>query len=329
MVMTPQANPSLSLRANSSVAHPNAPGGVGWWIWYVPPVLAGRTYVQLAEVCRQNRISHLVVKAGDAANRWAQFGYCAPALQAEGVRVYAWTYCYGDDPAAEASVAISALEAGADGLVLDIEGECEGKHAAIEELWKRIRERYPEAWVAWAPMPVIDYHDPPLYRIACRYASAHLPQFYWSALGPQYGDLHYLFALWLGWQQVWTQEGLPVLPIMPIGQAYGEATTEEMRTFVQWCRSLELPALSWWEWNASSEEQWNTVAELARQWAGSPEPAVPRFVLGFAEVASRLGAEAVGQPTEDEHPETLTVQRTSTGVMLWRPGEPAGFYRAV
>jgi len=60
-----------------------------------------------------------------------------------------------------------------------------------------------------------------------------------------------------------------------------------------------------------------------------PPPAGPQFVLGFLDLANALGAAVVGTPTEPEHLETLTVQRTSTGMMMWKPGEAAGFWKKV
>lgn len=61
----------------------------------------------------------------------------------------------------------------------------------------------------------------------------------------------------------------------------------------------------------------------------TPPPTAHKFILGFGDLAQHLGAAVVGQPTEDEHSESMTVQRTSTGMMTWQPGQPAKFWREV
>jgi hypothetical protein len=58
---------------------------------------------------------------------------------------------------------------------------------------------------------------------------------------------------------------------MPVGQAYGDATAEETVAFAELARAAGCPAVSFWEWVASTDAQWLAVAELAT----SPAPAEP------------------------------------------------------
>ena len=251
-----------------------APNGVGWWIWYVDEALHGRTPEQLAAVCREHGISHLIVKAGDGERVWSQFAKVCKPLQEAGLRVYSWSYCYGDPDAwgAEADVALAALAAGADGHVFDVEGECEGKGRSVIRTLEAVRERWPNAWLATAPLPVIDYHEPALYEASLPFVDAILPQFYWGALGREgYGDLGNLFDRWRRWTETWRAAGHTVPPIMPIGQAYGDATAEEIAAFAERARAAGCPSISFWEWVASTDAQWFAVAELAT----SPTPAEP------------------------------------------------------
>ena len=65
----------------------------------------------------------MFVKSSDGAGeRWAQFNPAlVAALHANGLRVCAWQYVYGADPAGEAALGADAVAAGADCLVIDAE----------------------------------------------------------------------------------------------------------------------------------------------------------------------------------------------------------------
>lgn len=56
-------------------------------------------------------------------------------------------------------------------------------------------------------------------------------------------------------------------------------------------------------------------------------PAGPQYqyVLGFADLAARLGADVVGAPTENERQALVTVQATSKGMMFYEPGKQPRF----
>ena len=54
----------------------------------------------------------------------------------------------------------------------------------------------------------------------------------------------------------------------------------------------------------------------------------PQFVLGFGDLARSLGKSVVGDPVEPERRVPVTLQETTTGMMLWEmPGKPAQFLR--
>jgi hypothetical protein len=282
------------------------PNGVGWWVWYVEKARHGRTPEQLAEVCRAAGISHLFIKAGDGANVWPQFAEVVGPLQAAGLRVYSWSYCYGDDWGAEADVALAALNAGSDGHVFDVEAECEGKGGSVLRTLEAVRERYPNAWLATAPLPVIDYHEPALYEASARYVDAFLPQFYWGALGPEYGDLDYLFGLW--------RDRFPDKALMPVGQAYGDVTPAEIAAFAERARDEGCPAVSFWEWAASSDEQWAAVAALSTQPESEP-PAGPEPGVTWEQVAlySQWGQARVAAREDPRDGEAFAAHVDATG----------------
>ncbi len=71
----------------------------------------------------------MFVKSSDGpANRWAQFNpELVQALHANGLRVCAWQFVYGNDPLAEASLGVDAVADGADCLVIDAESAVRGQ----------------------------------------------------------------------------------------------------------------------------------------------------------------------------------------------------------
>ncbi len=73
---------------------------------------------------------------------------------------------------------------------------------------------------------------------------------------------------------------------------------------------------------------WKSAVEVLPPVPGQPVPEL-RYVLGFAELAARLGVDVVGAPTEPETRISLMRQRTEAGVMLYQDGEQPAFYRAV
>jgi hypothetical protein len=72
----------------------------------------------------------------------------------------------------------------------------------------------------------------------------------------------------------------------------------------------------------STWPQWSTRVKVAGP-EDPPSPPAYEFVLGFKELADRLGPELVGGPIENEHPGQI--QETANGYMLWTPGKASMF----
>lgn len=80
-------------------------------------------------------IDTIYLKCGDGTYVWDQFARELPALHALGFKVWAWQYVYGAGN--ETGPAIAAMDAGADGFIIDAEGE-----------WERSASVSPSAYVA-------------------------------------------------------------------------------------------------------------------------------------------------------------------------------------
>src|SRR5947209_19712593 len=125
-----------------------------------------------------------MIKSGDAGNYCSQFSRgLVSRLHAAGIRVCAWQYVYGNSPMSEALVGVHAVHSGADCLMIDAEGEYEGKYVSaqtyIKGLRHRIGQRFP---VALAGLPYVDYHPAFPYSVFLGPGAANynMPQMYWS-----------------------------------------------------------------------------------------------------------------------------------------------------
>lgn len=114
-------------RATARAAAVNPLTARGMWIWNLSASSGGSVRL-IVSWAREHGVGTLFVKAGDGSSLWSQFspGLVA-ALHANGLRVCAWQYVYGNYPVAEADVGAAAVRAGADCLAIDAETEYQGK----------------------------------------------------------------------------------------------------------------------------------------------------------------------------------------------------------
>ena len=136
------------------------------------------------------------------------------ALHRGGLDVCAWQFVYGDTPVAEAKVGAAAVARGADCLVIDAEGQYEGKYAAAERYIRALRARIGASFpVSLAGFPYVDYHPAFPYSVFFGPGGAkyNQPQMYWKAIGTSVRTVFehtYLF------NRLWGH------PIYPLGQTY-------------------------------------------------------------------------------------------------------------
>ena len=118
------------------------------WIWYVSDSDGGNLASIVAQAHAAD-VTTLFIKSSDgSSNYWSQFSpQLVAELHANGLKVCAWQYVYGTNPAGEANLGAEAVANGADCLVIDAEGEYEGRYAAaqtyITDLRAKIGATYP------------------------------------------------------------------------------------------------------------------------------------------------------------------------------------------
>ena len=107
-------------------------------------------------------------------------------LHANGLKVCAWQYVYGTNPAGEANLGAQAVANGADCLVIDAEAEYEGHYGAaqtyITDLRAKIGPSYP---LGLASFPYVSYHPSFPYSVFLGPDGAqyNAPQMYWKDIG--------------------------------------------------------------------------------------------------------------------------------------------------
>ncbi|HEY7455999.1 MAG TPA: peptidoglycan-binding domain-containing protein [Solirubrobacterales bacterium] len=225
----------------------------GMWIWYVERSEGG-DLDRIVARAQAADIGTLYIKAGDAGHVWSQFTKSlVGALHRAGLDVCAWQFVYGDRPAAEAKVGAAAVRRGADCLVIDAEGQYEGKYAAADRYVRALRARIGAAFpLSLAGFPYVDYHPSFPYSVffGAEGATFNQPQMYWKAIGTSVRAVYehtYLF------NRLWGH------PVYPLGQTYGGAGRRQILRFRRFAASYDGLAPSWWDWQETSRAGWSAL----------------------------------------------------------------------
>jgi hypothetical protein len=259
----------------SDVTPPAAFTGNGMWIWELPKSDGGDLAAIVAKA-RAASISTVFVKSSDGpTNRWAQFD--APlvaALHAQGLRVCAWQFVYGTSPEAEARLGADAVAAGADCLVIDAEGQYEGKYAQAQRYITTLRASIGAAYpVGLTSFPYVDYHPglPFSVFLGAGGAQVNLPQVYWKDIG---GTVDAVSA------HAYAHNRLYGRHIAPLGQTYGSVPAGDVQRFRQVWAAYGAAGLSWWSWQATPAALWTTLGTAAGPPAVLPDPGWPALGKG-------------------------------------------------
>ncbi len=265
------ALPALSASAAAETGGAGGPGGEageveqapvisntpfdrqGMWIWYVSKSEGGSIPAIIARA-KRNDIGTVYVKSGDAGSLWSQF---TPALVRRlhrgGIDVCAWQFVYGDHPVAEARVGAISVRRGADCLVIDAEGDYEGKYAAADRYIRSLRARIGDAYpLSLAGFPYVDYHPSFPYSVFFGPGGAQFsqPQMYWKTIGT---SVRAIFEHTYLYNRIWGH------PIYPIGQTYEGPGIVPLRMFRRFAASYGGLPPSWWDWQETAGREWNAL----------------------------------------------------------------------
>jgi hypothetical protein len=266
------STPSTETESGAKAKNPLA--GDGMWIWYMSRSSHGKLGA-IARKARTNGIETVLIKSGDGTTYWKQFSpSVVSGLQARGLRVCAWQFIYGRKPGKEAKVGAAAVAKGADCLVLDVEGQYEGKYSQASYYMSRLRSLvgadYP---LALASFPYVDYHPALPFSVFLGPGGAqyNVPQVYWKDIGTTV-DTAYIHT-WV-WNRIYQR------PILPLGQVYSRPKAGQIKRFRALALSHGYEGVSWWDWQEAGKRQWKAVSAPVSPATTSPYPSYPFLRLG-------------------------------------------------
>ncbi len=250
--------------------------GQGMWIWYVSKSSGGSVPAIVAEAHAAGVTTVFVKSSDGSSNYWSQFSpQLVAELHANGLKVCAWQYVYGSDPAGEAALGAEAVTNGADCLVIDAEAQYEGKYAAaqtyIEDLRAKIGPTYP---LALASFPYVNYHTSFPYSVFLGPGGAQFnaPQMYWKDIGT---SVDTVYANTYIWNRIYQRT------IFPLGQTYGGVSAADLLRFREEAVDYGAPGWSFWDWQETTASGWRTLAQpLVPLSTVTPDTSYPELAKG-------------------------------------------------
>jgi len=261
--------------------------GKGDWIWTVSSARSNTgtaTNLALFQYLKNKGMKWVIVKAADGTSSTygsTQFGaQLVTDAHSAGLKIFAYQYVYGSDPAGEAAAAKAVIaRANPDGLVIDAEGEYErlaNNATAATTYCTTIKASYPSLFMAHAPFPIVSYHSAFPYYTFGKYCDAVMPQDYWGAIKVtptrmvqwQNDEWNALYNSWKG-----TSKADAIKPIVPIGQGWNDASTNftsgaDIVTFVNQLKTIANPAspggykgVSYWSVQHHTADMWTGIAQ--------------------------------------------------------------------
>ncbi len=234
----------------------------GMWIWELPRSSGGSISAIISKA-RHYGVGTLFIKSSDGRNLWSQFtSRRVAALRRAGLKVCAWQYVYGTYPDTEAALGAKAKALGAQCLVIDAEGEYEGKYAAAQRYIHVLRSKTGAAYpVALAGFPYNDYH--PAYPLSVFLgpgaAQYNVPQMYWKAIGTSVDRVY---------SHTYRNNRPYGRAIAPLGQSYDRVPGRDIDRFRLLARSYRAKNVSWWDWQEARLSDFHEIARGLRSLKG-------------------------------------------------------------
>jgi peptidoglycan hydrolase-like protein with peptidoglycan-binding domain len=271
----PPAPRVVGLPSNPAVSG-TAFDGQGMWIWYVSRS-SGGSVPAIAAQAHAAGVTTVFIKSSDGStNYWTQFSTQLVAeLHAAGLKVCAWQYVYGSQPAGEAALGARAVASGADCLVIDAEAEYEGRYAAaqtyITELRAKIGTSYP---LALASFPYVALHPTEPFSVFLGPGGAqyNAPQMYWHAIGQSVDTVY---------ANTYIANRIYGRPIFPLGQTYESVSSAELVRFREEALDYGATGFSFWDWQETSRSGWTALAaSLSPLTSVTPNETAPELHRG-------------------------------------------------
>src|SRR5512144_2070293 len=270
----PLSGGAISQTTDDTANAKNPLAGDGMWIWYLSRSSHGKLG-KIASKAHSRGIETVLIKSGDGTHYWGQFSSSmVSGLHARGLNVCAWQFIYGRKPGKEARIGAAAVANGADCLVLDVEGQYEGRYPQASTFMSTLRSLigadYP---LALASFPYVDYHPALPFSVFLGPGGAqyNVPQLYWKDIGTTV-DAGYIHT-WV-WNRIYGR------PIEPLGQLYSHPKAGQIRRFRALAMAHGFDGVSWWNWQEAGKRQWKAVGVPVSPASATPYPSYPFLHLG-------------------------------------------------
>ncbi len=229
-------------------------GTRGMWIWILHDSNGGNVSSIISKAHRYG-IGTLYIKSSDGNTRLSQFNRgLVSTLEAQGINVCAWQFVYGNHPTQEAQLGANAVNDGANCLVIDAEGQYEGKYNAAQTYITHLRALIGTSFpLALAGLPYIDYHPAFPYSIFLGPGGAqyNIPQMYWRDIGTSVDQVYTHTYLY---NRIYTR------PIDPLGQVWQNPPTSQIVRFRQLQSVYGAAGVSWWDWQEAPARDWSAIS---------------------------------------------------------------------
>jgi peptidoglycan hydrolase-like protein with peptidoglycan-binding domain len=275
--------------------------GQGMWIWYMSASDGGNLAAIVAQAHAAG-VTTLYIKSSDgSSNYWSQFSpELVAQLHANGLKACAWQFVYGSNPVGEAEMGARAVAAGADCLVIDAEGEYEGRYGSaqtyIDDLRAKIGAAYP---LGLASFPYVYDHTSFPYSVFLgpNGAQFNAPQMYWKDIGNSVDTAY---------ANTYISNRIYGRPIFPLGQTYEKPSSEEIVRFREEAPLYGATGISFWDFQETPANLWTALATpLAPLSTVTPNPSW-----------SELGEGSKGDPVlwMQEHLAAAVPAQETTGI---------------
>jgi len=245
-------------RSRHDAAGSNPLKGRAMWIWELGSTDDGDLSAIIAGA-KLYGVSTVFIKSSDGSHFWSdQFTRAiVRTLHAGGLKVCAWQYVYGASPLKEADVGAEAVDDGADCLVVDAEGQYQGRYIAAQTYIERLRSLIGASYpVALAGFPYVDFHPSFPYSVFLGPGGAqyNVPQMYWKDIGT---TTDAVFAHTYSFNRIYGR------PISPLGQVYNSPPAHQIVRFRELSRVYGATGVGWWDWQEAPAGAWQAIARPA------------------------------------------------------------------
>jgi len=272
----PPAPPKVVAAPTATAASGTAFEGQGMWIWYVSASDGGNLAAIVAQAHAADVTTVFVKSSDGSSNYWSQFSpELVAQMHAGGLKVCAWQFVYGTNPAGEANLGAEAVANGADCLLIDAEGEYEGRYGAaqtyIADLRAKIGPSYP---LGLASFPYVYDHTSFPYSVFLgpNGAQFNAPQMYWKDIGNSVDTAY---------ANTYISNRVYDRPIYPLGQTYSHPSNAELLRFREEAVDYGATGISWWDWQETPASEWTALAEpLQPLTSVTPNPGYTELTQG-------------------------------------------------